>query len=225
MAYQVAGRRGDPRQWRTGFGVFRSGGVCSKSILPSVGGLLSFNVRPFKMRAIFPVLIACLAGCTSEAVEYSQRLAEIQATATGHLRPLLSSASWSGDRLRVAAMKDGFPVTESIGKWEIGLVPDEAKNVVQLTGLHFAENRKVLLDLDLDVLTIDGFEFEGRAISGESPMFKDAPFEGVAFERTEGAILGSGSIIFLSDGRTCMDFDKILVDGVRAGEYGELRAK
>ncbi len=112
--------------------------------------------------------------------------------------------------------------TESIGRRRIRLVPDADENVVRLQGLHFARDCEVSLDMDRDVLTIDRHEFAGRPIADKSPMFQDMPFEGVAFERLEGPTAGWASIIFLEDGRTAMDFHKVVLNGVRAREYGVL---
>jgi hypothetical protein len=112
--------------------------------------------------------------------------------------------------------------TETIGPWRIRLVPDADKNVVRLQGLHFASACEVRLDMDRDVLTIDGHEFAGRPVAGKSPMFQNIPFEGIAFERLEGSTAGWASIILLNDGRTAMDFDKVALNGVRAREYGIL---
>jgi hypothetical protein len=163
-----------------------------------------------------------LGGCTEAPRPHLQRLKAIQAESKGHLSAVLRADVWSGDRLRVTGMADGFPITESIGEWRIELVPEVDKNVVRLQGLLFASECDVSLDMDRDVLTIDGHEFAGLPIADKSPMFQDMPFEGVAFERVEGPTAGRASIIFLEDGRTVMDFDKVVLNGVRAREYGVL---
>jgi hypothetical protein len=153
-----------------------------------------------------------------------RRLREIMKSAQSELLPLLKSAVWSGDRLRVVGVKEGFPVTESVGPWRIELAPHPEKNLIDLKGLKFAGKHKlrVQLDLDNDSLLIGGKLFEGRKISGKSPIARSAAFKGLAFERDGADIEGKASIIFLEDGRTVMDFHKIYIGDAKAGEYGTL---
>jgi hypothetical protein len=168
------------------------------------------------------LLLIALAGCNDASSENLQRLKEISASAKGHLGQLLRAPVWSGDRLRMSRIDGDVPVMESVGKWKIELIPDPTKNMVHIQGLLFAKDSNVTLDMDRDILAIDGQEFVGRPVSGNSPMFKGVPFAGVNFERLDGRIFGYASIIFTEDGRTAMDFDKVFVDGSRAREYGIL---
>ena len=176
------------------------------------------------MRSFILVAVA-LIGCGKAETSAEERLLEMSKSAKGHLTPLLASPNWSGDRLRVAGIENGKPVTASIGPWNIQLAPDTEKNVVQIKGLAFADDATVTLDMDQDVLTIDGQEFTGKVIEATSPMFDNLPFQGVSFERADGLVYGKASIIFLDDGRAAMDFDKVYVDGKRAREYGAILAQ
>jgi hypothetical protein len=177
-----------------------------------------------KMRTFILVAVV-LIGCGKAETSDKERLLEISKSAKGHLTPLLVSPAWSGDRLRVASIENGRPVTASIGPWNIQLVPDIEQNVVQIKGLAFADDATVTLDMDQDVLAIDGHKFAGKAIEATSPMFDNLPFKGVSFERVDGPVYGKAAVIFLDDGRVAMDFDKVYVDGKRAREYGAILAQ
>ena len=139
-----------------------------------------------------------------------------------NLRELIGCSKWSGKRLRVTGMKDGFPVTESVGPWHIILVPTAIASVVEMKGFLFAKNLEVKLDLHREVMTINGVEFIGTPLTGNSPMVQGAKFTGVKFESKVGLTMGSAAILFLEDGRALMDFDKVLINGKRAREYGIL---
>jgi hypothetical protein len=149
-------------------------------------------------------------------------LATIKAECEGNLSKLLDHAKWSGYRMRVTGMSDGLPETEEIGPWHIFLVPTSDQSVIEIKGLHFARGFTVKLDVNRDVLIIKDVEFKGRPLKGNSPMFQNAPFQGVVFKGELGLVMGSASILFLDDGRLCMDFHKVIVNGTKAGEYGVL---
>ena len=142
----------------------------------------------------------------------------------GELSSLLDHAKWSGYRMRVTGVQNGLPVTENIGPWHIILVPTADQSVVEIKGLLFAQGFAVKLDMKRDVLTINDADFEGRPLKGNSPMFQNAAFQGVVFERDLGPVMGSASILLLEDGRLSMDFHKVIVNGSRAGEYGVLES-
>jgi hypothetical protein len=171
---------------------------------------------------------------TAEASEYAawqptpeqlSELGTIKSECKGELKPLLDHPKWSGDRLRVTGIKGGIPVTKSIGPWHIALFP-AGDHIVEIRGLLFAKGHSVKLDMDRDVLIVNGVEFKGSFNTGESPMFENAPFRGVSFEKEGlGLTMGSASILFLDDGRLVMDFHKVVVEGTRAGEYGVLNAE
>lgn len=156
--------------------------------------------------------------------EHLASLAITKAECEGSLSKLLGHAKWSGHRMRVTGMRGGLPVTENIGPWHIMLMPTSDKSVVEIKGLIFAEGFSVKLDVNRDVLIIKDTEFKGRSLQGNSPMFQNAAFEGVVFERDLGLVMGSASILFLDDGRLSLDFHKVLVNGAKAGEYGVLEA-
>jgi len=149
-------------------------------------------------------------------------LAATRAKCKGRLPELLDHAKWSGRRLRVTGMRGGLPVTEDIGPWHIIVVPTSDQSVVEIKGLLFAKALTVKLDVNRDVLIVEGSEFPGRPITGNSPMFGNAGFRGVHFGRQSGLTMGSASILLLDDGRLSMDFHKTVVNGTRAGEYGVL---
>ncbi len=155
--------------------------------------------------------------------EQLSTLESIKENCSSDLAKLLDSAKWSGHRLRVTGLKDGLPVTESIGPWHLILVPTPDKSVIEIKGLLFAKGFSVKIDLDRDVLIVKGSEFQGRSITGDSPMFQNAGFKGITFKRNLGFVMGSASILFLDDGRLVMDFHKIRVNGNKAGEYGVLK--
>jgi len=149
-------------------------------------------------------------------------LATTKAECEGSLSKLLDHAKWSGHRTRVTGIRDNLPVTENIGPWHIIIVPTSEKSVVEISGLLFAKPFSVKLDVNRDVLIIKNTEFEGRPLKGNSPMFQNASFQGIVFERQLGLVMGSASILFLEDGRLAMDFHKVIVNGSKAGEYGVL---
>lgn len=142
----------------------------------------------------------------------------------GPFSALLSHAKWSGNRLRVTGIKDGLPVTESIGAWHVIVVPTSDSSIVELKGFLFAENFSVKLNLAQESLIIKDAEFQGSSIKGNSPMFQNLGFQGFKFERKLGLVLGSASLLFLEDGSIVFDFDKVVVNGARAREYGVLEA-
>ncbi len=150
-------------------------------------------------------------------------LDSIKENCSGDLAKLLDHARWSGHRLRVTGMSGGLPVTENIGPWHIILVPTADKSVVEIKGLLFAKGFSVKIDMDRDVLIVNNSEFQGESITGNSPMFQNAGFKGVDFKRNLGLVMGSAAILFLDDGRLVMDFHKIRVNGIKAGEYGVLK--
>ena len=166
---------------------------------------------------------------TAEASEYANWqptpeqtaiLKKIKSDCTGNLTLLLNQHRWTGHRQRVTGVEGGLPVTESIGPWNIALIPSDG-HVIEIRGLLFAKGFTVKLDMDRDVLIVNDVEFRGSPISGESPMFQSAPFQGVSFKQEDlGLTMGSASILFLDDGRVAMDFHKVVVNGEKAGEYG-----
>jgi hypothetical protein len=128
---------------------------------------------------------------------------------------------WSGNRWRVTGIRDGYPVTESIGAWQIEAVPAKRGPVIELRGIRLGELRSVQLDLARGLLLIDGEPFVGRPIAGKSPIVRDAPFKGAVFERQDGSITGKAALLFLEDGRALLDFYKVWAKGQR-GAYGAL---
>jgi hypothetical protein len=173
--------------------------------------------------------VVAIVGCSSKeaspqpaADARAERLREIEKSAKGSLTPLVRYVVWTGDRIAVTGLRNGLPTTTSIGPWRIELHPDPKQNVVELKGFLFAKNLPVRLDLDADLLTIDGEPFQGRKLSGKSPLYEMTPFEGVVFERADGKAYGKASILILADGRVSMDFDKVVVNNKRAHEYGAL---
>jgi hypothetical protein len=155
--------------------------------------------------------------------EQLQALEKACVQCKGNLKRLLDCPKWSGERLRVTGIKGGLPVTESIGTWHIAVIPTADPAVVELKGLLFARGISVKLDLNRDVLIVNGAEFKGTPISGKSPGFKNTAYKGVKFERGPGLATGRASILILDDQRVVMDFDKVIVNGARAREYGELK--
>lgn len=152
-------------------------------------------------------------------------LAATKAACTGRLTQLLEHAKWSGNRLRVTGFRDGLPVTQDIGPWHIVIVPTAEQSVVEIKGLLFAKGFSVKLDVNRDVLVIKETEFAGKPLSGKSPLYANAAFQGVGFESELGLVMGSASILFLEDGRVSLDFSKVMVNGAKAGEYGVLEAR
>lgn len=151
-------------------------------------------------------------------------LTATQESCEGSLQTILDSAKWSGHRLRVTGVRNGTLVTENIGPWHIIFLPTPNRSIVEIKGLLFAANYSITLDMERDVLTVNGVDFKGRPVSGNSPMFNGTRFQGVVFEKHLGLTMGSASILVLEDGRLCLDFHKVIVNGLKAGEYGVLNA-
>lgn len=156
--------------------------------------------------------------------EQLTELATIKSECKGKLKRLLNQPKWSGNRLRVTGVRGGLPVTENVGPWHIAFFP-LGNHVVEIRGLLFAKDHSVKLDMDRDVLIVNGVEFIGSPLTGESPMFQNAPFRGVSFEKAGLALtMGSASILFMNDGRLVMDFHRVVLNGSKTGEYGVLYA-
>lgn len=156
--------------------------------------------------------------------EQRASLAITKAACEGKLAALLDHAKWSGHRMRVTGIRNGLPVTENLGPWNINVIPTPDQSIVEIKGLLFAKAFTVTLDVNRDVLTINDAIFKGRPLKGNSPIFQNAAFQGVVFERDSGLIMGSASILFLDDGRISMDFHKVFVNGSKASEYGVLES-
>jgi hypothetical protein len=136
---------------------------------------------------VLALSIVALAGCSGgkgqkSAPEPDPDLpapsAEEIATIRTHLAPLQKAQKWSGDRLRVTGVRDGLPVTESIGPWEVETAPAGKEGVIELRGIRIGSERSVQLDLARGLLLIDGQPFAGRALTGKSPTANNAPFKG-----------------------------------------------
>jgi hypothetical protein len=172
------------------------------------------------LRAAVALLLLIAPGCAgaeNPAAPTGSELALIQK----HLGSLGEAGVWSGERWRVVGSRDGFPVTESIGTWQVEVVPTEKERVVELRGIKIGGPAVVELDLARGILSINGEPFAGRASSGNSPIAQGAPFNGAGFERTRGTVTGSAVILFLEDGTALVDFYKVWSKGKR-GEYGKL---
>jgi hypothetical protein len=139
-----------------------------------------------------------------------------------NLRPFLSAQRWKGDRWRITGMSDGFPVTESIGSWEVSLNPTDADGIFRLEGVSIGKPCIVELDTNLGVLHIDGVPFIGSALTGNSPVVRGKPFKGAEFEHSGLGVSGSAAILVLEeDGRVLLDFHHVRTMSSR-GEYGIL---
>ena len=148
-----------------------------------------------------------------------QRLEDLPPSGSRELAPLAAHERWEGDTLRVVGVRDGLPQSEPVLEWALRVVP-RGEDRIEIRGLHFAGEETVEVDLARNALRIGGEVFEGRVLSGSSPLFGNTPFEGVTFTRGRGRVYGKASILILADGRVALDFDKVFVNGRRAQEYG-----
>ena len=139
--------------------------------------------------------------------------------ASGHLAPISSASVWTGERVQVIDVKDGFPVTRGVGAWRIETRPS-TDGLIELTGFPFAKRLRLAVDPSRDALVVGDAVFVGRPLSGNTPLAQGAPFDGVVFEKSGGRIHGTVSILFLESERALVDFDKLWVDGHRVRAYG-----
>ena len=179
------------------------------------------------------VLLVLLSGCWNETARLPSQ-APASKEATNSLQKsrefaeefdgLFRYEKWQGNRLRVVGMDDGMPVTENAGPWNISIAPTDSVSMIEIKGLFFAAAHDCTVRIDLvdKALLIGDTTFAGSKISGKSPMFQGTEFVGFSFENDHS---GSASILFLNDGRLCMDFHKTIVNNTRAQEYGVLTGR
>lgn len=85
-----------------------------------------------------------------------------------------------------------------------------------LRGFPFIENGEVILDLERNALSVDGWVLTGRELTGQTPILDRLPYRGVKFTRDFGGVYGTIHLFIVDDELLLFAYDEFSVYGIVA---------
>lgn len=85
-----------------------------------------------------------------------------------------------------------------------------------LRGFPIVENAEVVLDLQRNALSVDGWVLSGREMTGKSPILGDLPYRGLSFSRDFGGVRGRIHLFIVDDDILLFAHDELSVYGIES---------